>query len=179
MITPVTHLDEFRAHTSRISRRSRWLERQGSLRRGRAMHLIDIENLVGSARPTSCEVREVMTIYESLVPIGARDHHVVAVNHTALLTVGIAFRGVRLLARSGPDGADRALVEAAFEDRIDLRFERVVIGSGDAYFTRLAAWLTQAGLQVTVASRRRSLSRHLADATPDVICLEPHAIHAA
>ncbi|MGW4639500.1 hypothetical protein ACWEN6_13280 [Sphaerisporangium sp. NPDC004334] len=77
------------------------------------MHLVDIENLVGSTRPTTCHVRKVMTIYESLVPIGAGDQYVVAVNHTALLPVGIAFHGVRLLARSGRDGADRALVESS------------------------------------------------------------------
>jgi hypothetical protein len=179
VITPITHLGEFRTRTSRTSRRSRSLTHQESLRHGRAMHLLDIENLVGSTRPTTCEVQEIMTIYESLVPIGARDHYVVAVNHTALLPVGIAFRGVRLLARSGPDGADRALVEAAYHDRIDLRFERVVIGSGDGYFTSLAAWLTRAGLQVTVASTRRSLSRHLAHTTPDVIYLDPLTTHAA
>ncbi|MEV6983024.1 NYN domain-containing protein [Sphaerisporangium sp. NPDC051017] len=179
MITPVTHLDEFRSRTSRTSRRSRRLEHQESLRQGRAMHLIDIENLVGSTRPTTCEVEEVMTIYESLVPIGAMDHYVVAVNHTALLAVGIAFRGVRLLARSGPDGADRALVESAYDDRIDLRFERVIIGSGDGYFVNLADWLTEAGLHVTVVSRRGSLSRHLAAIVPDVVCLEPPALHAA
>lgn len=180
MITPVTHLDEFRTRASRPrSRRSRRLEHQESLRHGRAMHLLDIENLVGSTRPTTSEVEEVMMVYEALVPIGAMDHYVVAVNHTALVAVGIAFHGVRLLARSGPDGADSALVESAYEDRIDRRFERVVIGSGDGYFTELAGSLTATGLHVTVVSRRGSLSRHLAAVVPDVICLEPPAMHAA
>ncbi|GAA1276698.1 hypothetical protein GCM10009677_33110 [Sphaerisporangium rubeum] len=179
MSTPVTALHEFRTRTSRSSRRSRQVEHKESLRRGRAMHLIDIENLVGSTRPTTCEVEEIMVVYETLVPIGARDQYVVAVNHNALLAAGIAFRGVRLLARSGPDGADRALVEAAYDDRIDRRFERVVIGSGDGYFTGLAAWLGEAGRQVTVVSRAKSLSRHLAAAVPDVIRLEPPAPHAA
>jgi hypothetical protein len=40
-------------------------------------------------------------------------------------------------------------------------------------------WLTQAGLQVTVASSRRSLNRHLSDITPDVIYLDPPTTHAA
>ncbi|MGW4638385.1 NYN domain-containing protein [Sphaerisporangium sp. NPDC004334] len=177
MITPVTHLDEFRA--SRSGRRSRRLKHDESLRHGRAMHLIDIENLVGSTQPTTFEVEEVMTVYEGLVPAGAMDHRVVAVNHTALLPTGIAFHGVRLLARSGPDGADRALVESAYVERVDRRFERVVIGSGDGYFTGLATWLTEAGLHVTVVSRAGSLSRRLAAAVSDVIRLEPPASHAA
>ncbi|MEU8265805.1 NYN domain-containing protein [Sphaerisporangium sp. NPDC049002] len=175
MITPVTHLDEFRARASRASRRSRHLE----LRRGRAMHLLDIENLVGSTRPTTSEVEEVMTIYEALVPTGVMDHYVVAVNHTALLAVGIAFHGVRLLARSGPDGADSALAETAYLDRIDLRFERVVIGSGDGFFVSLARWLTEAGLHVTVVARPGSLSRRLSTAVRDIIPLEPPTQHAA
>lgn len=179
MITPVTHMDEFRARTSKTSRRSRSAGHQESLRHGRAMHLLDIENLVGSTRPTTCEVEEVMTVYETLVPIGAMDHYVVAVNHSALVAVGIAFHGVRLLARSGPDGADRALAETAYDDRIDLRFERVVIGSGDGYFVDLAHWLTESGLHVTVVSRPGSLSRRLSATVSDVICLEPPAQHVA
>ncbi|WP_248961165.1 NYN domain-containing protein [Sphaerisporangium perillae] len=179
MITPVTHLDEYRARTSRTSRRSRSSEHQESLRHGRAMHLIDIENLVGGSHPTTCEVEEVMTVYEAVVPVGEMDHYVVAVNPAALVAVGIAFPGARLLTRPGPDGADQALGETAYDDRIDLRFERVVIGSGDGYFVDLAHWLRESGLHVTVVSRPGSLSRRLSAAVSDVVCLELHTQHAA
>ncbi|RCG32727.1 NYN domain-containing protein [Sphaerisporangium album] len=179
MITPVTDLDEFRTRASRTSRRARRLEHQESLRHGRAMHLLDIENLVGAPHPTTCEVEEVMTVYEMVVPIGEMDQYMVAVNPSALVAVGIAFPGVRLLTRPGPDGADQALGETAHDDRIDLRFERVVIGSGDGYFVDLARWLAEAGLHVTVVSRPGSLSRRLSAAVSDVVSLEVPTQHAA
>ncbi|GLW98768.1 hypothetical protein [Microtetraspora sp. NBRC 16547] len=143
-----------------------------SLRRGRAIHLLDIENLTGSPRPSTDEVKQVMAAYQRLVRIGPMDQFVVAVNHNALVAVGVALRGVQLLARSGPDGADRALAEAARTDRIDLRFERAVIGSGDGYFADLAIWLTGNGLHVTVVSQPGHLSWRLYAAVPDVVRLE-------
>ncbi|MFC4529345.1 NYN domain-containing protein [Sphaerisporangium dianthi] len=179
MITPVAHLDEFQARRSQTSRRSRSAGHQESLRHGRAMHLLDIENLVGTSGPTTREVEEVMMMYDAVVPIGERDHYMVAVNPAALVAVGVAFPGGRLLTRPGPDGADRALGEAAYHDRIDLRFERVVIGSGDGYFVDLAHWLREAGLHVIVVSRPGSLSRRLSAAATEAICLEPATQHAA
>lgn len=158
---------------SRARRRSRSLCRRQSLRRGRAIHLLDIENLTGAPSPTTREALETMAAYQAVVPIGPADQFVVAVNHTALLAVGIALRGVQLLARSGPDGADRALAETAYHDRIDLRFERAVIGSGDGYFTELAVWLANAGLHVTVVSRPGCLNWRLYTAVPDILSIEP------
>lgn len=157
----------------RARRRARALRRRQSLRRGRAIHLLDIENLTGAACPTTRDALEVMAAYQAAVPIGPADQFVVAVNHAALLAVGVALRGARLLARSGPDGADRALAETAYLDRIDLRFERVVIGSGDGYFTELAVWLINAGLQVTVVSRPGCLNWRLYAAVPHVVSIEP------
>ncbi|MER7133410.1 hypothetical protein [Streptosporangium saharense] len=150
-----------------------------SLRRGRAIHLLDIENLTCTPLPTTGAVKEVMATYRSLVPIGPMDQFVVAVNHNALVAVGIALRGAQLLARSGHNGADEALTEAARADRIDLRFERVVIGSGDGYFADLAAWLVGHGLHVTVVSQPGHLSRHLQATVPDIVHLRSSAQQAA
>ncbi|WP_283137553.1 NYN domain-containing protein [Rhizohabitans arisaemae] len=144
-----------------------------TLRKDRAIHLLDIENLTGSGRPTTADVREVMRAYTRLVAIGRLDQFVVAVNPRSLLAVGLALPGVQLLTRAGPDGADQALVEAAYTARIDLRFERIVIGSGDGYFAELAIWLTAAGRRVTVVSRTGSLSRRLAVAVADRVTLDP------
>lgn len=147
--------------------------------RGRAVHLLDIENLTASSLPTTAEVTTVMTLYRSIVPIGPMDQFIVAVNHKALVPAGIAFRGVQLLARSGPDGADRALVETAYVDRLGQRFDRVVIGSGDGFFTELAIWLLTQGVRVTVVSRRGSLSWRLYAAVRDSVAFEPPAPIAA
>jgi hypothetical protein len=170
VITPTTRIDELQGSHAKRSPRPR--SRRKSLRLGRTIHLLDIENLTRATRPTTTEVVDVMATYQRLVPIGPLDQFVVAVNHGAFVAVGIALRGAQLLARSGPDGADQALVEAARNDRVDLRFDRVVIGSGDGYFADLAAWLRAGGVQVTVVSRRECLSWRLYTAVPDLIFLE-------
>ncbi|MEV7806462.1 hypothetical protein AB0O28_26295 [Microbispora sp. NPDC088329] len=155
------------------------ITRLRSLRRGRAIHLLDVENLTGTALPTTHDVRQVMGAYQRTVPVGPLDQFIVAVNHNALVPVGIALRGVQLLARSGPDGADRALDEAARTARVDLRFERAVIGSGDGYFTDLALWLAGRGLHVTVVSQRACLSWRLYTAVPDTVTFELPVAQAA
>jgi hypothetical protein len=177
----ITYLTEIPKH--RAKRRSRSICRRQSLRRGRAIHLLDIENLVRSARPTTRDVTEVMAAYQAVVPIGPADQFVVAANPAALLTAGIALPGIalpgaQLLARSGPDGADRALTETAYHDRIDLRFERAVIGSGDGYFVSLATWLAEAGLHVTVVSRPGCLNWRLYTAVPDTVAIRPVSLAA-
>ncbi|MEN3536104.1 hypothetical protein AAH991_13395 [Microbispora sp. ZYX-F-249] len=143
-----------------------------SLRRGRAVHLLDIENLTGTALPTTHDVHRVMNAYQRTVPVGPLDQFIVAVNHNALVSVGIALRGVQLLARSGRNGADQALDEAARTARVDLRFERAVIGSGDGYFADLALWLAGCGLHVTVVAQRACLSWRLYTAVPDTVTFE-------
>lgn len=161
--------------------RTRTRTRRGRrlLRQGRGVHLLDLENLTGSPRPTTAQVTAFMADYRKLVPIGPMDQFVVAVNPGALLSVGIALHGIQLLIRSGPDGADRALTESAYSDRLPERFERVVIGSGDGHFTDLAAWLAGRGTHVTVVSRRGALNWRLYVAAPEVIVFETSTAQAA
>jgi hypothetical protein len=139
---------------------------------GRTVHLLDVENLVGSPRPGTSEVTTMMRHYRRRVPAGDMDQYVVAVNHGALLPVGMALTGVQLLARSGRDGADNALREVILLDQLDARFERVVIGSGDGIFTELAAWLAGLGVLVVVVSRPDALSRGLSRTAGEVIPLD-------
>lgn len=81
----------------------------------------------------------------------------------------LVIHGAQILIRSCPDGADSALAETAVTDRVDLRFERVVIGSGDGYFADLAHWLSARDVHVTVACRTRLPSWRLYGATSDII----------
>jgi hypothetical protein len=69
--------------------------------------------------------------------------------------------GARVLVGHGPDGADRALLEAASPEDIAARFDNVIVASGDGVFTQLVALLRLRGLEVTVVARRESLSRRL------------------
>lgn len=143
-----------------------------SLRTGRALHLLDIENLVASPAPTEAEVARTMSDYLQRVPVGPLDQFVVGVNPRSLVEVGRVIHGAQILTRSGRDGADSVLVEMALSDRIDLRFERVVIGSGDGYFADLVAWLIAHDVHVTVVSRTPLLSWRLYVATSGITYLD-------
>jgi hypothetical protein len=150
-----------------------------ALYRTRAVHLLDIENLTASPRPGALEVTATMELYRTAVPIGRMDQFIAAVNPRSLVSVGIALQGVQLLTLSGPDGADRALVETALEDHLDQRFSRVVIGSGDGYFAGLAVWLIGRGVHVTVVSRRGALNWRLYTSVPDTVILDSPTVHVA
>ncbi|MDA0632144.1 hypothetical protein OUY22_01855 [Nonomuraea sp. MCN248] len=143
-----------------------------SLRDGRAIHLLDIENLTASPLPTTAEVEQTMSEYGQRVPVGPLDQFVVGVNPRSLVEVGRGICGAQILTRSGPDGADSVLTEVAIGDRIDLRFERVFIGSGDGYFADLVVWLATAGVRVTIVTRHGLLSWRLYVATGDITYLD-------
>ncbi|MDP9870029.1 MULTISPECIES: hypothetical protein [Streptosporangium] len=143
-----------------------------NLSEGRAVHLLDVENLVGNARPATRDVQAMMDRYRERVPIGGMDQYVVAVNHGAMLPVGLALAGIQLLVRSGPDGADAALGEVIRLDHLADRFERVVIGSGDGVFAESADWLSGRGVLVVVVSRPGALNRRLRRTAGQVIPLD-------
>ncbi|MEU0521521.1 hypothetical protein [Streptosporangium sp. NPDC006007] len=143
-----------------------------NLSQGRAVHLLDVENLVGAARPATGVVRTMMSRYRERVPTGGMDQYVAAVNHGAMVSVGLALAGIQLLVRSGPDGADHALIEVIRLDRLADRFERVVIGSGDGTFTEFAGRLAGVGVQVVVVSRPGALNHRLRRTAGQVIPLD-------
>jgi NYN domain len=127
----------------------------------RAIHLVDIENLAGKARPGRPVIEAIRQDYFSQVRPGPEDHIVIACNHGACLEVGLGWPGARLIARSGPDGADLALLAVLDNEDVQLRFDCVVLASGDGIFADPAARLAANGVDVTVVSRRRPLSRRL------------------
>ena len=126
------------------------------------MHLIDVENLAGTGAPGPIQVRDLRARYVMLVGVGAMDQIVIASSHLALKQVGCWWLGARYLIRSGPDGADLELLDLIDREHIAARFSRVMIASGDGRFVPAAAALAVAGCQVTVVSRRASLSKRLA-----------------
>jgi len=127
----------------------------------RQLHLIDAENLGQDPRPTALAASAVRATYNQLVGRQACDHVVVACNHGALLNVGCAWLGARLLARSGKDGADLALLDVLATEDVASRYDGVVLGSGDGIFTDAVIELRRSGLDVTVVAPLESLSRRL------------------
>ena len=97
-------------------------------------------------------------------------------SHLAFKTIGFCWPGPQYLLRSGPDGADLALLAVLQHDHIAARFARVVIASGDHIFAPAVTDLTTSGCSVTIATRRGHLSRTLQLAGSDrIIYLDPPA----
>lgn len=125
---------------------------------GRQLILIDIENLIGTPSPTCEEVEMSEAVLRLVLPGFDAAQRIVACSHHAAHTVAFGFPGARHLWRSGPDGADLALLDVLENERVDERFERVTICSGDGIFAASAARLAAAQVDVTVVS----LPGHLA-----------------
>lgn len=150
--------------------------------RGRRLHLIDVENLVTCPRPAASEVSACRRRYAELVKPACGDLCVVACNHGAGAEVGFSWPGARHLWRSGPDGADLALLEVLTGESVSDRFEAVVVASGDGRFADPVAWLARCGVRATVVANRGSLSRRLELAATAVVLFDvepPPAMPAA
>ncbi|MDN4478638.1 NYN domain-containing protein [Demequina sp. SYSU T00039] len=122
--------------------------------------MVDIENCVGGAVLTSsaaCWAREVVVRELG----GASDQMVVGVSHVGLLATADAWPGARLLVKSGPDGADLALLEVLQGEQIAARFDEVVLFSGDGIFTDAVDALGADGVRVTVVGHRGRVAARL------------------
>lgn len=139
---------------------------------GRSLHLIDVENLIGGPMAGVEAIGQANVAYRSTVTVRAGDHVVIGVNPALLLDMATAWPGARPVVGHGPDGADHALLAQTRPDDVAARFDRLVIGSGDAIFSGLTAESVRNGLVVLVVSRRESLSRILAVAAQHIRYLE-------
>lgn len=118
--------------------------------RGRALHLIDLENLTGGPDVSDdlagftwgCYRYGVATTATDQFWVGSCTHFV-----KRAMTV-LPAQGISLLVRDGEDGAESALIDAADLDFLAARFQRLVIGSGDGKFVPLARAARAAGLHV-------------------------------
>jgi hypothetical protein len=146
----------------------------------RAVHLVDAENLLGTAVPRPAEVRQLAARYADVVGFGPMDQVVIACSHLAFKTIGFCWPGPQYLLRSGRDGADLALLAVLRHDHIAARFPRVVIASGDHIFAAPVADLATSGCRVTVATRSGRLSPTLELAARQrIIYLDPPSDAAA
>ena len=139
--------------------------------------VVDLENIAGGPCGTEdCAVwvRRRLTDAGVLRP---GDQVVVAVDESALERVAWAWRGSVCRWGHGKDGADLALVDA-LADRVQERFEEVVVASGDGIFTDAVLDLVARGVRVTVAAHGIGLSGRLAAAATRVVLLSEPAVCA-
>src|SRR6266852_8631406 len=71
----------------------------------RALHVVDIENLVGTAVPTLHRVSQVQGQYLSCLRFGADDQVVLAASHLGLLNAGLGWPHARYRVRFVKGGA--------------------------------------------------------------------------
>ena len=147
----------------------------------RKLHLVDIENVTGSARPSRAQIEAFRSTYDELGLMQDGDLMIVACNHGAAIEVMQAWLGPRLLIRSGPDGADLAPLGVIANENVVARFGEVVVCSGDGIFAEEVARLASAGLATTVVSRVESLATRLMLAAGSVVILmdDPEPIRLA
>jgi len=147
---------------------------------GRALHLIDLENLVGDP-DAGCEaVEEVLDAYLAVASVGADDLVSVAVNHRIYERSCFSLdRGWVVKLASGPDACDQVLVATAPIDWVADRFDRLVVGSGDHYFVDLVHGVRRRATPVWVVAREDSLSRRLGAAASRVLHLPQRMALAA
>jgi len=149
-------------------------QRAGARRRFpvRRLHLVDIENLAGASLPSLGQIREVQDLYARCLGISPVDQVVIASSHLTWLNAARGWPRVGYRVRSGPDGADLALLDVLRYENVAGRFTHVAIGSGDGIFASAAEVLADAGVWVTVVSRRRGLSWRLQRAAAEVIYID-------
>lgn len=136
----------------------------------RALHLVDLENLAGTSSVTETLARRTAIEYLSSADYCLGDLIVVASSHRNGFAARAAFPRATVRWRSGPDGADLALLDS-WNEFDPLRFDRLVIGSGDGIFADLAVSARQVGLTVSVVTRRRAASGALSSAASSVALL--------
>jgi hypothetical protein len=144
--------------------------------RGRRLVVVDIENVVGGAVMTVEQASCAHMCIEGAVGLHGDEHVVIGTSHVGLMPTGLGWAGPRLVARSGDNGADPALLEVLTEERVEERFDEVVLVSGDGIFTDAVAALSAAGLRVTVVTRPEACSKRLRMAVVRTVYLNSSAM---
>ncbi|ABL80545.1 MULTISPECIES: NYN domain-containing protein [unclassified Nocardioides] len=117
---------------------------------GRAIHLIDAENLLGGPNAAPEAFIEMWRVYRGGIVSTTSDQFVLAGSSFFFRNVlpALAGLGAQLLVRDGEDGAELALLDGLNLTHAADRFDRVVIASGDGMFEDLAIEARRRGLHV-------------------------------
>lgn len=152
-----------------------------SLRHGRRMVLVDVENLVGGGVQTVESAAWTRMRVEQALGLEGDEHVVIGTSHFGAVSAKLAWSQARVVMKSGQDGADLALEEVLLTENIAGRFETVVIVSGDGHFTNAVAMLARHGVHVTVAGWRGRVAAglRLAASTTTYLDLELQQLGAA
>lgn len=139
----------------------------GYWNRGRALHVIDLENLA-DGRPGWRRAREVWLTYERGIGIQNGDRAIVVVSSMFAAAVrSVVPSYVRLkFCPAAPDAADDLLQDLAAVEMSRSKFAMVIIASGDHSFAGTAELARSQGMNVWLVSGYGGVSRKLAAVCP-------------
>lgn len=149
-----------RANTETPMRR-RVRSSRSRIPRGRRFVAVDIENVIGGPVRCIAQVARAKETLTQVLGLAGNEHIVVGVSHNGLLSTGLGWSDSRVVVRSGPSGADMALLQVIVDENIASRFDEVVLVSGDGIFTDVICWLGRQGVPVTLVARPDSCARSL------------------
>src|SRR5699024_7538984 len=116
-------------------------------------HFLDIENLCGTADLYPEIVTSTFADYLQVTKAAPHDLFTVSTSHHNQKVAAFALRAIRSLhllpPRSGPDGADMALIDGIAAARMNKGIDRICIGSGDHIFAFALARLNNLGFHTT------------------------------
>lgn len=145
----------------------------------RTQHFLDIENLCGTADLYPEIVTSTFADYLQVTKAAPHDQFTVSTSHHNQKVAAFALRAIRSLhllpPRSGPDGADMALIDGIAAARMNKDIDRICIGSGDHIFAFPLARLSNLGFHTTSVSRRDSCSMHVTRTADTILYLPDHA----
>jgi hypothetical protein len=137
---------------------------------GRAIHLVDIENL-GVDVSGATLAAGIGAYYRRWVQPGAFDQFVVGCDRSRLLDASVEFPGAQMAAGFGQHGGELAVIGSVDVADLARRFATLVIASGDGYFAGVAEQAAALGMRVVVVSRAGRLSGALRHAAHGVLTL--------
>ena len=146
---------------------------------GRRLVLVDLDNVTGMTDLSTEQWRALLQGLRPALGVTDRDHLIIAMCRRTLAQAMVALAEVpgQLLAKDGPDGAEKAIDDALDLAHAATRYTTLVIVSGDHYFTRLADHAHRHGMHVhQVASRRSGCSRALRRVADTWSELDPHRL---
>ncbi len=150
----------------------------------RSLVAIDLENAASSPRVCLEWAKKIGPFLKDLLQLKVEDLVYVAGspgNGLAVCTVAHDLHG-QARTKRGENGADLALLDAletipaSALSSSDAPIKEIVIVSGDGIFADVARRFRAMGLSVVGVSRRRSMSRALADACTRVVYLDGRSV---
>lgn len=127
----------------------------------RTVHLVDLENIVGSGDISAAAADHARAVYLASGLVATDDHVIVGISHHNLMAAGLAWSAARHVVRSGPNGADLALKDVMVTEHLEQRFGACILLTGDGGFAHSTAALINHGLPVGVVEPKGRLASTL------------------